>query len=288
MSKEKIIRIIFVTFLVIFSFYYTNKTIDIIRETDPIMKEIKSSNNKYYKKAINAKIKDNEIIPGINGKEIDYKKSYRKMKKYGNYNETLTVFKEIKPTISIDNIYNKYITVGNNEKKSVSLVFKIEKNTNIDNLKSINNILVNKNTKSTFFIDGLFLENNLNLIKDFNLSELEILNYDNNYKEIYFSSAINYLNNITGKNAKYCYLDYDNKEVIELCSKLKLHTILPTIKVGNYPYKEIKKKLQNASIISIPINSSTEIELSMVIDYIKSRGYTFLTLDELLNESYDK
>ncbi|MBR2248100.1 MAG: hypothetical protein IKG58_01660 [Bacilli bacterium] len=281
-------KVLIVIFLTIFSFYYTNKTIDIIRETDPIMKEIKKSNNKYYKKAMNAKVVNNTIIPGINGKKIDYKKSYRKMKKYGNYNEVLTVFKETKPNISINNIYDKYITVGNNEKKSVSLVFKIENNTDIENIKNINNILVNKNIKSTIFIDGLFLENNLDLVNSFKLSELEILNYDNSYKEIYFSSSINYLNNITGKTAKYCYADYDNKELIELCSRLKLHTILPTIKVGNYPYKEIKNKLQNASIISIPTNSSTEIELSTVIDYIKSRGYTFLTLDELLSESYDK
>ena len=237
---------------------------------------------------MNAKVVNNTIIPGINGKKIDYKKSYRKMKKYGNYNEVLTVFKETKPNISINNIYDKYITVGNNEKKSVSLVFKIENNTDIENIKNINNILVNKNIKSTIFIDGLFLENNLDLVNSFKLSDLEILNYDNTYKEIYFSSSINYLNNITGKTAKYCYADYDNKELIELCSRLKLHTILPTIKVGNYPYKEIKNKLQNASIISIPTNSSTEIELSTVIDYIKSRGYTFLTLDELLSESYDK
>ena len=281
-------KVLIVIFLTIFSFYYTNKTIDIIRETDPIMKEIRKSNNKYYKKAINAKVVNNTIIPGINGKKIDYKKSYRKMKKYGNYNEVLTVFKETKPSVSINNIYDKYITVGNNEKKSVSLVFKIENNTDIENIKNINNILVNKNIKSTIFIDGLFLENNLDLVNSFKLSELEILNYDNSYKEIYFSSSINYLNNITGKTAKYCYADYDNKELIELCSRLKLHTILPTIKVGNYPYKEIKNKLQNASIISIPINSSTEIELSTVIDYIKSRGYNFLTLEELINESYDK
>lgn len=286
--KNNVYKIVSVIFLTLFSFYYTNKTIDIIRETDPIMKEIKKSNNKYYKKAIDAKVSKNTIIPGLTGRKIDYKKSFKKMKKYGNYNEALTVFKETKPTISIDNIYNRYIKVGNNEKKSVSFVFKIEKDTNIDNIKNINNILVNKNIKSTIFIDGLFLENNLDLVNTFINSELEILNYDNSYKEIYFSSAINYLNNITGKSAKYCYADYDNEEIINLCSKLKLHTILPTIKVGNYPYKEIKNKLQNASIISIPINTSTEIELSTVIDYIKSRGYTFMTLDELLNESYDK
>ena len=67
--KNNIYKIVSVIILTIFSFYYTNKTIDIIRETDPIMKEIRKSNDKYYKKAINAKVVNNTIIPGINGKK---------------------------------------------------------------------------------------------------------------------------------------------------------------------------------------------------------------------------
>ena len=288
MTKQKIYQVLSVVFLLLFSFYYTNKSIDIIRETDPIMKQIKNSSNKYKIEAKNAKIEDNKITPGLKGKDIDYKESYKKMKKYGAYNESLTVFKEIKPTISIEDTYDKYINSGNEVKKEVALVFKIEKSTDINTLNNINNILKDKKIKATFFIDGLVLENNLETIKKLNNSELEILNYDNSYKEIYFTSSINYLSNITGKKPKYCYLDYDSKEVIELCTKLKLHTILPTIKVGNYPYKEIKEKLENASIISIPISSSTEIELPTVIDYILSRGYTFKTLEELLSEDYEK
>ena len=75
---------------------------------------------------------------------------------------------------------------------------------------------------------------------------------------------------------------------IELCSKLKLHTIVPTILTKNYPYKDIKKKLTNASIISLPINSSTEIELPTIIDYLNQRGFSLLTLDELLSENFEK
>jgi len=288
MSKDKIYQVLSVTLLLLFSFYYTNKSIDIIRETDPIMKQIKKTSSKYKLEAKNATIEDNKIIPGLKGKEIDYKKSYKKMKKYGTYNETLTVFKETKPTVSIEDNYDKYVISGNEEKKEVSIVFKVDKNTNIDTLNNINNILKEKNIKTTFFIDGLVLENNLETIKKLSNSELEILNYDNSYKEIYFTSAINYLANLTGKQAKYCYLDYDNKDVIELCSKLKLHTILPTIKIGNHPYMEIKQKLDNASIISMPINTLVEKELNTVIDYILSRGYLFSTLEELLSENYEK
>lgn len=275
----------FVLLLLLFSFYYTNKTIDVIKQTDPIMKQLKQNSDKYKVEAKNAKIKDNKIIPGRKGKEIDYDETYKKMKRYGAYNESLTVFKETDPTVSIENTYDKYVISGNEEKKSVALVFKVEQNADII---PISQILNQENSKATFFIDGLWLENNLEVAKNLQSHELEILNYDSKYQEVYFSSALNYLTNVTGKSPKYCYADYDSKEVIELCSKLKLHTIIPTIKVGNYPYKEIKEKLENASIISLPVNQTTITELKTVLDYIKAKGYTLETLDVLLSESMEK
>lgn len=285
MNIKKMIRPLAIILLLLFSFYYTNKSVDVIRQTDPIMKQIKNTQSKYKVESSNAKIIGNKIIPGKSGKTIDYEKSYTKMKQYGTYNEVLTTLKEVKPTISVDDYYDKYIVSGNQEKKSVALVFKIQNNTNPT---ATTDILLQKNTPATLFIDGLFLENNLEYIEKLTSFELELLSYDNKYEEIYFNSALNYLNSITKKEAKYCYSDYDQKEVIELCQKLRLHTILPTIKVSNSPYRDIKQKLTNSAIISLPINTTTEIELPSVIDYIKSKGYTFLTLDQLLSENMEK
>lgn len=285
MLKKKLIQVTLVLLLVLFSFYYTNKTVDIIRQTDPLMKQIKQESKKYIKDAKNAKIDKNKIIPGQNGEEIDYEKTYQKMKQYGAYNESLTVFKETKPAISIENTYDKFITSGNSSKKEVALVFPVY---NTTNPKKIIEILNQENTQATFFIDGLWLESNLALVKDMTKFELEILNYNNKYEEIYFSSSLQYLKNITKKENNYCYADYDNKEVIELCSKLKLHTITPTIKIANAPYQEIKEKLQNAAIISIPINQTTEIQLQTIITYIRSKGYDIVELKSLLSESLEK
>ena len=78
------------------------------------------------------------------------------------------------------------------------------------------------------------------------------------------------------------------KEVIELCSKLELHTIIPTIMTGNYPYNDVKKKLSKGAIISFDINSTTNIELPVIIQYIKQKGYTLNTLDMLLSEAYEE
>lgn len=270
--------------LLIFSFYYTNKSIEIIQNIDPIMKQIKATNNKYEILPKNAQIIGNKIIPGQNGKAIDYKKSYAKMKQYGSYNEILTTFKETYPVISVNDYYDKYIVSGNKESKSVALIFKLTKDFFNSDILSI---LESKNVKATFFIDGVLLEKNLASVLKYTNYELELLAYNNLYNPTYFESAKNYLESITKKEAKYCYADYDNKEIIELCSKLKMHTITPTIKIEKSLYSEIKEKLTNSAIISFPVNPNSS-ELSLVIDYIKTRGYSLVTLDNLLSESMEK
>ena len=285
LNKKKIIQGSVVLLILLFSFYYTDKSIDLIRQSDPIMKQIKSTNESYEVEAENAKIIGNKIIPGLNGQIVDSEESYNKMKKYGTYNESLTTFQEVKPTVSVDDYYDKFIVQGNPKHKSVALVFKVPVDADIT---EISNILLSKNVSATLFLDGLYIENHLDQVSNFSNFELELLSYDGKYEEAYFRSALNYLMSITKKEPKYCYADYDQKEVLTLCSKLELHTILPTIKVGNYPYREIKQKLDNSAIISLPVNSSTAIELPSVIDYIAQRGYSFLTLEALLSESISK
>ena len=220
--------------LLLFSFFYTNKSISIIRNQDPLMKEIIKNKNKFEIKSVNAIVKENTIIPGKQGKEVDLEKTYTKMKQYGTYNEALTVLKETKPTISIDDNYDKLITSGNKENKNISLIFKVEKDTNINKLLSILNY---HNIQVTFFIDGLYIENN---------------------------------------------------NINNLCKELKLHTISPTIKIKKDPYKELKNNLSNSSIILVPINNQIYESLSTSILYIKSKGYNFLTLSDLLSENLEK
>lgn len=282
---KKLFRPFLIILLVIFSFFYTEKSIDLVRQSDPLMQQIKKTSTKYEVEATNAKIEGNTIIPGIVGKEIDYEKTYTKMKTYGTYNESLTSLKEVKPTVSVDDIYDKFIISGNEEKKSVALVFKVEKNTTITD---ITNLLNEQGITATFFIDGIYLEQNYNQLESLSSYELEILSYNNTYDEITFSSALSYLSALTNKSPKYCYAEYDSKEVIELCQKFQMHTVIPTIQVKKNPYTEIKDRLTNSAIISVPINKSLNDELLTAINYLKTKGYTFTTLEELLSESYEK
>jgi hypothetical protein len=245
------------------------------------MKEIIKNKNKFEIKSVNAIVKENTIIPGKQGKEVDLEKTYTKMKQYGTYNEALTVLKETKPTISIEDNYDKLITSGNKENKNISLIFKVEKDTNINKLLSILNY---HNIQVTFFIDGLYIENNN--INNLSNHQIELLSYNNTIDEITFSSALSYLSYKTNKSPKYCL--EENNNIISLCKKLKLHTISPTIIIKKDPYKELKNNLSNSSIILVPINNQIYESLSTSILYIKSKGYNFLTLSDLLSENLEK
>lgn len=277
---KKLIKISFILLLSVFSFYYTNQSIALIRTQDPIMKEIKSKDEKYSIEATNAIINENTIIPGKAGKTVDYEASYNKMKQYGAYNETLMTLKEVKPEVSIEDYYDKYIISGNKDKKSVALVFKIEHNSPKDIIKILNH----KNVQATFFIDGIYVENNYKELATMENFELELLSYNSKYDELEFTSSKNYLETLVGKKLKYCYSEYEQEDVIALCEKLKMHTIIPTIQVKSNLYQEIKENLTNSAIIAIPISSTTKKELSTTIDYIKSRGYVFEIVESLLKE----
>lgn len=276
---KRIFNRVLIILLSIFSFYYTNQVVSFLQENDPIMKEIKSTDKKYKIEAENAITTDNTIISGKKGKVIDYDKSYQKMKKYGTYNESLTVLKDTIPVISINNNYDKYLIGGNKYHKKVSLVFIVKEK----DPQTIISILKKNKIKATFFIDGTFIENNINLLKN-EEQDFELLSYQNDYNESFFKTSLSYLESITNNKAKFCYTEIDNNKLLSLCEKLKLHTIKPSLIIKKDSYKEVKENIDNGIIISLDINSLIEKELKETITYIKQKGYQIVPLESLIEE----
>lgn len=277
---KKITKIISIVLFFLISVFYTNKSIDILKNNDPIMKQIKNTKEKYTISPINAIINGNEIQSGTYGKEIDYESSYTKMKRYGKYNEALTVLKDTKPTISIEDTYDKYLTKGNSNKRNVSLVFKIADDKNIMELLSL---LEKKDVQVTFFIDGTLLENNAKVIKSLSNHEVEILSYNNKQEETFMTASISYLESLTNREAKFCYTENDNEDLLKMCSKNKLHTIKPTLVLKNDIYNNIKKSVEKDIVITIDNYQGNN--LSSAIDYLKSKGYNLVTIQDMFDES---
>ena len=73
---KKFIERTFVILLISFSFFYTDKVINIINHKNPLMKEIEELKSKYDVLPVNATLDTDTIVPGINGREINIDNSY--------------------------------------------------------------------------------------------------------------------------------------------------------------------------------------------------------------------
>ena len=283
---KKSISIFGVLVLASFSFYYTDKAIDIVKRNDPIMQKIMENSKNYYIEPVNAEIESDELKSGINGKKVDIDSSYKKMKQINNYNESMLVFDEVIPDLTYLDSYDKYIVGTSNLKNKIALVFKIDDSSYIDKL---NDILLEKDSEATFFIDGSIVENNTDKVLELisNGYEIENLGYDGKYTIEMFGWTNNLISSLTNKDTKYCYTDYKNTEILELCSRYHMYTVKPTVSINsNYPFKTVKSNLESGKIISFSLNNQVLKELPTIISYIKQKGYDLVTIDELINEKF--
>ena len=77
---KNIIKFLGLLSLICFSFFYTDKVMNVALEQDKIMISINNTKDDYKIDAIDAIIDNDTIIPGIYGKEVDIDKSYNNMK----------------------------------------------------------------------------------------------------------------------------------------------------------------------------------------------------------------
>ena len=270
--------------LACFSFYYTDRAVDIVKRNDPIMKTIQANSEKYYIDPINAVINNDELITGMNGKKVNIDESYQNMKKINEFNESMLVFDEVIPDVSLSSNYDKYIVSGSITKNQVALVFKVSDPYYVE---TVNNILLDKNVLATFFMDGAVVETNMEDVLELSSNgyQIENLGYDGKYSIDKFGWTNNMISSLTNEDTKFCYTDYKNTSVIDLCSNYQMHTIKPTISVNNYPFTTVKNELESGSIISFNLTEQTLKELPSIISYIKQKGFDLVTLNELINEN---
>ena len=263
--------------LICLSFIYTEKAANVLIEVDEIMVKIKEEKDIYKLEPVNAITTDNTIIPGLNGREVNELKSYHKLKTNGYYNSKLLEYKTLKPDVSLTDNYNKYIIGGNPAKRSVSLVFIVDKNANID---KILNVLNQKNVLGNFFIDSIWLENNnellLSLIKKGHVIGNLSYNFDYNHSDFIWVDTI--IKKVGKQQQGYCYNRIDDEQSLKLCSINKNYTIRPNIVIKKYPALEVKEQLCSGAIISFPVNGVVSEELAHIIDIIYSKGLKVETL----------
>ena len=262
---KKLFKIFGIITLTCFSFFYTDRVMDVIADNDPLKNEIINLSDNYKLSSNEAVVSGDTIIPGTNGREVNIDKSYKKMRTGNVFNDKLLTFNVLYPEYRLK------------DNKEVSILFIINNDNNLD---KIINILNNKNTKANLFVEYNYLFNNISKIKKYNSNN--IYSYSNKYVYDTLVISNNIIDRISNNKANYCLTKIKDKDNLNTCSYSNMFTIIPSI-IGNY--NDIKNKLSNGSIILLDTNINSVNELSYIIDFINGKGYSIVGLDELLNES---
>lgn len=252
-------KYILFSLLVLLSFYTTNKTANLVRNQDPILKEIRNISLEKKEDFVNAVIEDDYIIPGMYGSIIDELKSLAKMKEQDVFNNLYLVSQPIKPDISLSDNLDKIIIKGNSKKQQVSFV--IDENSS----KKIKDYLVKNSIKASLLIAKD------NFSKD---SYFEQINNDyDNYQEL------DKLLKKSKLNTNICLVN-DNNSFLKLCQKKKKYLVKPTLTLDESNIIAVKEKLTSGSIIYL----KDITYLDCLLEYIKSKDLKIIYLSELISE----
>lgn len=267
--------------LLLLSFIYTDKVFNEARGNDPLMKEVISYKKAHDVKPVEPKIKDDEMILGMSGLIINEEKSYKNMKEDDTFNKQRLVYDKKKPNTSIDKTYDYYITNGIS-KNMVSIIFKVNNSTNVSELLSL---LAKTNVTVNFFIDGSYLEKNVETAFSMvNLnSEIYNLGYDNKYSKSMISVTNNLIESITLKDSLFCLNEVKNDNYKDICASKKMLTISP--KLVNPNITDLKKNLSKGVMIVYDLDEFDTSKFNFIISVIESRGYKIKGLSKLINEN---
>lgn len=261
MKKNIVLKIKYLLLIlgVLSCFYLTEKLLIHMDNQKPIMKEIKSKSAFYHIEPVDAMIFDNTIIPGINGKRVNAKKSLSKMENFGAFNETFLIYNQINPEVSLKDNKDKLIIRGNAKKRSVSLVLEIN-DTFEDYLSELSYKYSILSTLET----------------DFNI-EKEYLNGEKNVKRF---SDLNSLLKKNKLNKKICIYEYNN---FKECENLDYFIVKPSLILKNENIIDNLSKIKSGEIILI--NRSVSLNnLKLLLDEIKRQDLNIVYLSELISE----
>lgn len=264
---EKYIKYILISLFLIFSIFYTNKVKEISEYNNTILASINDYASKNDYKCREGSINQEGIILGISGLTVNKNKSYSNMKGIG-FKEELIEYDEDECILNKKNNIDRYILKGNDYNKNISIVI------NTDSGKYFNkmiDIFESKNIEVNLLMNKSFLRDNIN--DNYNHSNI-----------LYKGNSLDDLDNFISllHNEFYC-VKTSEYEIINDCKIKKLNSI----KMNNDIKKDLlintKKLLSNGVIIFVHENEFNLSELSSTINYIKSKGYNIVNINELLS-----
>lgn len=240
-----------------------------------------------------------KAIPGLNGREIDVEKSYRLAAQLPAGTPVAYVYKDLPPSVNLDDLGAQPVYKGNPGKKMISLMINVAWGD--EYLPKMLETLKKENVHATFFFDGTWLSKNLETAKAIGAAGHELSNHAYSHKnmsqlsrgraEEEIRKTEKLLESIGVKNTLFAPPSGDfDQETVEIAYSMKLRTILWTIDTVDWQkpspssiITKISAKLEPGALILMHPTSSSMQALDGIIRTAKQRGYALGTVSELIS-----
>jgi probable sporulation protein (polysaccharide deacetylase family) len=273
-----------------------------VNQKDSLYNEIVLKAEDYKVPAINAKIDPIwKAIPGYNGLEVDVDSSYKKMKESGKFTVEKLVYKQIKPTIHLDDLPPAPIYKGHPDKPMVSFIINVAWGN--EYLSDMLATLKRHHVSATFFLEGRWVQKNPELAVMIADAGHEVGNHSFTHPDMKKISAAKIRQEMTKTNEVIkattdssprwfappsgSYRD----EVVEIATEEKMGTIMWSVDTIDWQkpspdvlISRVMGKVHNGAIILMHPTASTAKSMDRLITRIKGKDLQIATVSELLNE----
>lgn len=274
----------------------------VMKQGDSLYNEIAMKADQYNIPAIDAKIDPIwKAIPGYNGHMVDVEASYKKMKKTGQFNENMLVFKQVKPNIHLEDLPPAPIYKGNPEKPMVSFIINVAWGN--EYLSDMLATLKQHHVTTTFFLEGRWAQKYPELAQMITDAGHEVGNHSfthpdmKNLSTMQIQQEITKTNGVikatTGSIPKWFAPPSGSfkDEVVKIASNEEMGTIMWSVDTIDWQkptpdvlIQRVMSKVHNGAIILMHPTAATSQSLEQLILQIKNKKLQINTVSNLLSE----
>lgn len=240
--------------------------------------------------------------PGRNGVKVNVQKSYAKMKKAKQFDETKLVFDSIPPKVSLKDLAASPIYRAHPEKQMIGLMINVSWGT--EHIPAILAILKEKHVQATFFIEGKWAQENKDILKMIHEENHLIGNHAYNHPDMakitetemkqQITQTNEIIEAIIGESPNYFAPPSGsfNEKVVKIAHDLNMETILWTVDTVDWQnptvsvmINRVMKHIHPGAMILMHPTVPVAQGLDELIEKIKQEQLKLGTIKQLLSES---
>ncbi|MBM7701913.1 polysaccharide deacetylase family protein [Metabacillus iocasae] len=277
-------------------------TLTVSKQKDSLYVEIQQKSKQYEIEPKDARVdKVWKLVPGYNGLKVDVEASYKSMKKFGAFDESKLIYKQVKPNVHLSDLPAQPIYRGHEEKPMVSFIINVAWGN--EYIPQMLDTLKKHHVKATFFLEGRWVKNNPDMTKVILDAGHEVGNHSYSHpnmatltnarsrEELVKTNDV--MKSITGEDNKWFAPPSGSyrQETVDVAAELKMGTIMWSVDTIDWQkpqpdvlIQRVMSKIHPGAIILMHPTESTATSLDTLIQKIKSKQLEISNVSTLLDE----